>query len=754
MATNKQFKGFTPQQQFTLLKKLGYSGPSDQDEMDKFLAASPGAAMQMGKYAEMAQKRISSPKPKLAMAEGGSVPSGGDGMKWDPKYGNNPGATPPRPAVNDTPEPGESPYYATGMTPGEEAVKEGLNTYSTASSDPTAALTAAQEAIGRQNSVINSLTNELSNHAEGSVEYLDIQERINEAQTSLTEAQSQYATAQQTYNQGVSESERALLSGALTDPSSVINQVEVSEVGNQPGGYIDPSRGQVGETDNVQAGSYEATQAQAAETTDAAEYDAQTATGDVTDAVNQVESAQGSLSERIAAAQGDPEQMAQLMLEVQQMEAAQVAAVNPRQLEPGEAVEGSAVDMAAVNAATEIEAAQADPSKKATVQGQLEELMQDFEGGNTPPWAAGAIRQANAALASRGLGASSMAGQAVLQATMEAAVPIASQDAQTNAQFEMQNLNNRQQTVMFAAQQRAEFLGQKFDQDFQARVLNAQKVSEIANMNFTAEQQIALENARLAQSANMENMKASNAKVLADAAAMSQMELTNLNNRQQAQVQNAQNFLQMDLANLSNQQQTNLFQAQSVVNALLSDQAAENAARQFNAASQNQTDQFFADLQTSVSRFNAEQVNSAREFNTSEQNAVNTFNATMQAERDRFNASNSLVIAQANAQWRQNISMAEFDAENQANLVNAQAANNLTSAQLDQLWQRERDIMAFAFTATENAADRDVQLLLGNNQLALQQQQLDSEEQSAWGALAANVLFGGSGGGGLLGGLF
>ena len=64
--------------------------------------------------------------------------------------------------------------------------------------------------------------------------------------------------------------------------------------------------------------------------------------------------------------------------------------------------------------------------------------------------------------------------------------------------------------------------------------------------------------------------------------------------------------------------------------------------------------------------------------------------------------------------------------------------------------------MAFAFTGAENAADRDVQLLLGDKSYALQQQQLDANEQAAWGSLAATVLFGsgGGGGGGLLGGLF
>ena len=83
------------------------------------------------------------------------------------------------------------------------------------------------------------------------------------------------------------------------------------------------------------------------------------------------------------------------------------------------------------------------------VQGQLDGLMQQFVGGNTPAWAAGAIRNANAAMSARGLGASSLAGQAIVQAAMESALPIAQADAQIQAQFEGQNLSNRQQMLCF-----------------------------------------------------------------------------------------------------------------------------------------------------------------------------------------------------------------------------------------------------------------------------------------------------------------
>jgi hypothetical protein len=62
-------------------------------------------------------------------------------------------------------------------------------------------------------------------------------------------------------------------------------------------------------------------------------------------------------------------------------------------------------------------------------------------------------------MAARGLGASSMAGQAMIQGALESALPIAQADANIQASFEQANLSNRQQRAMLAAEQRATFLG-------------------------------------------------------------------------------------------------------------------------------------------------------------------------------------------------------------------------------------------------------------------------------------------------------
>lgn len=541
-----------------------------------------------------------------------------------------------------------------------------------------------------------------------------------------------------------------LTEAVIQDPTAMATKADVAKIVATPDTIMKPDTGQVktpvptADTTTVK----KVEQAVTPKAQDAATMKAVTAAPAVAKEVSKTKVVTGKVSKPalVTAAQ-------ETQSSLEGMKAAQGTGIlmgNPvaREIQDGELISGSAVDAAKVNQLTEsIQAAEATPTKQATVAGQLEGLMQQFEGGNTPAWASGAMRSANAMLAQRGIGASSMAGQAVIQAAMESALPIAQADANTFAQFESQNLSNRQQTALFAAQQRATFLGQEFDQNFQTRVLNSAKVADVANMNFTAEQTIALENSRIANTVNLENLSNSQAMVMAKAAALSNLDITNLNNRQQAAVQNAQSFMQMDLTNLNNRQQVEMFRSQSNVNAILTDQAAKNAALQFNAASENQTNQFYDNLTANVSQFNAGQRNAIAQFNAGEANAIEKFNSQLTEQRSQFNANNSLVIAQANAVWRQNISTLNTAAQNEANANMAQTMNAMSSKAMDELWQSERDILAYSFTSAESAKDRTTSLLLSDKNTAANKAAQDaankSNENTAMWTIAGKSLFGG-----------
>ena len=414
-------------------------------------------------------------------------------------------------------------------------------------------------------------------------------------------------------------------------------------------------------------------------------------------------------------------------LDAAQIDQAQtVKEIEDRKFEAGEEVTGSAVDQTKVG-----EAFGTGEVKAASVQDELTTLMGQFEGGNTPSWAAGAMRKANMLMASRGLGASSMAGQAVIQAAMEAALPIAQIDTA-----------NKQQMALAKAEQRAKFLQQDFDQAFQAKVINASKVSEIANMNFNADQQVALENAKMAQTVDLQNLNNKQALVMAEAAQLSQLETQGLSNLQQAQVENAKNFLQIDMANLNNEQQTEIFKAQTIANTILSDTAAANANEQFNASSQMQVDQFNNTMQSQLNQFNSAQLNAMNQFNAGEANAIQKFNSELQAGREQFNAQMYAQIAQANAKWRQDTETINTAAANESNFQYAKDVNGLTNKAIDELWQKERDLMSYSFNAAESAKDRVLSIVLGDKSLEAVRLQLEQKEADAFTENVFDLVFG------------
>ena len=379
-----------------------------------------------------------------------------------------------------------------------------------------------------------------------------------------------------------------------------------------------------------------------------------------------------------------------------------------RSMQDGEMVSGSSVEMSEVESnLAKLEAQVGQVTREQTVQGQLNQLMDQFQQGAPPPaWAAGAMRAAQSMLSARGISGSSMAGQAMVQAAMESAIPIAAQDAQTFAAMASQNLSNRQQTALVTAEQRARFLGQKFDQNFQTKVLNASKVSEIANMNFSAEQQVILENARLAQTTQLANLSNEQAVVMAQAAQMAALEGQNLSNRQMAEIENAKAFLQMDIQNLSNEQQSSVINYQGAMQAALSDQAAENAALQFNAQSQNQVDMFMAELSTQIKTSNANRSASMRQFNVDQVNSVSQFNSTMKDSRQRFNSEMQFQINQSNALWRREIYTQENQQDNENNRFNASNLLNMSQNAQNNLWQTYRDEASYIFQGQQNDYSR------------------------------------------------
>jgi len=702
----KRFAGFTPEQ----LGRIDSSLKGMQsDEQEKIIAANPALAARVGKMARIAQKRV-------GFAAGGSV-----GLDQYGQQGNFVDAYGKvfKLDSSDLVDAERNKERELKLISGQ-LLKDSANLSSNERADIAQQTKKAQEMAKKAKlpaAAFDGLELEQP-YMKGPMDLPEFEGPLLEPTNgpiSTLPVPPEVAVPEKPPNPGSSVGE--LTNIALKTPEKLVKDIDVAKFTD-----VQKAAGEIAEGTGV-AGTVDAASAAVATPASAvtapakppvATFLPETVSAEVADTLSKLEAATGKPSEEALAdaANMSPEDLKSLGLTVEQIDQARRVEDAPtRKAEADEMISGSAVDMARVKKEVNFEAATGAPSTDATVQGQLTGLMEDFEGKEPPAWAAGAMRAAAARMASRGLSSSSMAGQAIVQAAMESAIPIASQDAKTVASFEMQNLSNRQQTAMFAAQQRAQFLGLEFNQEFQARVTNAAKVSDIANMNFSAEQQVALENARMAQTVDLTNLNAKNAKVMADAAAMSQVDMANLNNRQQANIQAANAFLQTDMANLSNEQQATMFSVQSQVNAILSDQAAENAAKQFNSSSENQVNQFFADLGSRVQLANADQANAMERFNAGEANALEQFNTAQANQREQFNATNRLVVAQANAAWAQAYTTADNAAINEANRLDAQRQGQMTLNAYNATIQTYRDLMSFANNTANNDADRATSIM-------------------------------------------
>ena len=238
-----------------------------------------------------------------------------------------------------------------------------------------------------------------------------------------------------------------------------------------------------------------------------------------------------------------------------------------------------------------VEPAKGEVDPNSTVQGQLANLMQQFEGGKVPAFAAGAIRTAEQRLAARGMGASSMAGSAIVQAAMEASTPIAAADAETYRRMSELNLNNRQQ----------------------AEVLNSQMTLQMDMANLSNEQQ--------ARVANTQNKVQS---LFTDQAAINSSRQFNA----QSEQQNDQFF-----ANLFNQ--TAQFNA-----------AQTNAIAQFNAGQTNTVARFNAEISNQRELFNNKNALVIDQANATYRRTINTANTALRNAETEFNVRNLFNISQ------------------------------------------------------------------------------------------------------------
>jgi len=280
----------------------------------------------------------------------------------------------------------------------------------------------------------------------------------------------------------------------------------------------------------------------------------------------------------------------------------------------------------------------------ATVKGQLEGLQNEVttalaSGNPMPVWARGAAKATEAAMAARGMSASSMAAEALAEGIMNAAVPIATADARTYKDMIFQNLANNQQ----------------------AAITNAQSYLKMDMANLSNNQQTSLANLQTRQSFLLSDQAAANAS--AQFNATSQNQVNEFYDKLGATI-SEQNAVRTDTMNQYAQSEANKIAAINAQNQVAIDEAnaaRESAINQFNATVENQRQQFNVNNQREIDQSNVVWRRAINTANTAAVNATNQTNA-----QNLLNLSNWAVSA-AWQQWRDEASWVNTASQNNQN---------------------------------------------------------------------------------------
>ena len=385
------------------------------------------------------------------------------------------------------------------------------------------------------------------------------------------------------------------------------------------------------------------------------------------------------------------------------------------------------------NVEPEVVAAVAALPPEALVSSQMQTLMAGIETGEIPVWARPAYDTVNQNMAQRGIDASTVGRDALFNAIIQSALPIAQSNAQAiqanwsqrlsneqqaelaraqlNSTRRMNNLANRQtsesQTAQFAQNIRV-LQGQfdfdrdqlSFQQQQQVRVNNYQNQQRTAELNKQAENAFKAQNLANEQQLELAELEIMNQTEQQNMTAENQERLVNMQRAADFLSKNAAFDQQMKLANLSNDQQMEL-----------ANLTAMNQADAESLSNRQQTElaHLNARMQTNLTQGRIAESMGVALLSADQQRAVE--NASMNARMDLTKFSAEQQIELANSKFMQTVELTDFNARQQSVMQNATALASLDMAAVDQRTKLE-------ITQAQNFLQRDM-ANLSNEQQAL-----------------------------------
>jgi hypothetical protein len=260
---------------------------------------------------------------------------------------------------------------------------------------------------------------------------------------------------------------------------------------------------------------------------------------------------------------------------------------------------------------------------QATTKFQLESLYESLEEGKPlPGWASKNIRKVQDIMNARGLGSSSVAAAAMVQAIGESALPIAIEDANKYATIQITNLTNEQQTALANAATIAAIDLKNLDNKMIAAKHNAESFLKMDLLNVTNE-----------QASNIIEYQ-SNVQALFNDASAENLRLQ---------------------FNAKTETQVNEFYDQLGATVSKNNLDRETATHQFNVDQENSVTKYMSKLEDSREKFNANMQHLIDQSNAVWRRTISTANNATENEESRLNASALLgmTVQAQNDLWQQ-----------------------------------------------------------------------------------------------------
>ncbi len=325
------------------------------------------------------------------------------------------------------------------------------------------------------------------------------------------------------------------------------------------------------------------------------------------------------------------------------------------------------------NADPKVTAAVAALPTEALVSTQMEGLLAGMEEGKTPAWARPALAAIEANLAKRGMSASSIGRDAMFNAIIQSALPIAQSNATALQDRARQNLSNEQQANLAAAQNTMTVRMQNLANRQTAASQTASMAQEIKVQQGSFSQQAVITEAQQDQQTKITNAQMAQDRAKQESAQKQQAAIATLDSNTQKDLANLRALNEAESQNMTAEQQTKLKRYEATVSKVMRQADLKQDMEKANLGPALQIELANLSEQNAAAKdtMTAEQTEKLTRFN-----ALMDFrktDATMAQQMDMANMSNEQQMELAMLSEKAATDSANFTAENQFELAELQS---------------------------------------------------------------------------------